>query len=182
MFTFPYVHVVQIMHDFKFLINTFFTMHGHASSSAFSKWAYKQYAYSVSHIHASILSIFLFTHCIVKILYLTNYGQKANLWIFWTFSYGGKFRNLGGNRDVRALWMRILPRGMRNIERTWWNRKASGTKSSSSDKSIGKTPTWIGCPPSITPIPWCQASLWEPEDATEALWCGTGAHNKITVW
>jgi hypothetical protein len=49
--------------------------------------------------------------------YLTNYGQKANLWTFWTFSYGGKFRNLGGNRGVRALWTRILPRGMRNIER-----------------------------------------------------------------
>jgi hypothetical protein len=31
------VQVIQIMHDFKFLINTFFTTHGHASSSAFSK-------------------------------------------------------------------------------------------------------------------------------------------------
>jgi hypothetical protein len=66
MFTIPYVHVIQSMHDFKFLINTFFTVHGHASSSGISKWAYKQYAYFVSHIHASILSIFLFTHCIVK--------------------------------------------------------------------------------------------------------------------
>jgi hypothetical protein len=50
--------------------------------------------------------------------YLTNYGQKANLWTFWTFSYGGKLRILGGNRGVRAVWTRILPRGMRNIERT----------------------------------------------------------------
>jgi hypothetical protein len=65
MFTIPYVHIVQSMHAFKFLINTFFTMHGHASSSAISKRAYKQYAYFVSHIHASILSIFLFTHYIV---------------------------------------------------------------------------------------------------------------------
>jgi hypothetical protein len=31
------VHVVQSMHAFKFLINTFFTVHGHASSSAISK-------------------------------------------------------------------------------------------------------------------------------------------------
>jgi hypothetical protein len=50
--------------------------------------------------------------------YLTNYGQKANLWTFWTFYYGGKFRILGGNRGVSAVWTRILPRGMRNIERT----------------------------------------------------------------
>jgi hypothetical protein len=50
--------------------------------------------------------------------YLTNYGQKANLWSFWTFSYGGKLRILGGNRGVRAVWTRVLPRGMRNIERT----------------------------------------------------------------
>jgi hypothetical protein len=50
--------------------------------------------------------------------YLTNYGQKANLWTFWTFSYRGKLRILGGNRGVHAVWMRILPRGMRNIERT----------------------------------------------------------------
>jgi hypothetical protein len=31
------VHIIQIMHDFKFLINTFFSAHGHTSSSAFSK-------------------------------------------------------------------------------------------------------------------------------------------------
>jgi hypothetical protein len=54
----------------------------------------------------------------IKNSYLTNYGQKANLWTFWTFSYGGKLRILGGNRGVRAVWTRILPRGMRNIERT----------------------------------------------------------------
>jgi hypothetical protein len=70
MFTFPYVHVFLYMHDFKFLINTFFTAHGHASSSAFSKCAYRQYAYLVSHIHASILSIFLFTYCIVKMAFV----------------------------------------------------------------------------------------------------------------
>jgi hypothetical protein len=37
MFNFPYVHVFLYMHDFKFLINTFFFAHGQASSSAFSK-------------------------------------------------------------------------------------------------------------------------------------------------
>jgi hypothetical protein len=36
MFTFPYVHVFLYMHDFKFLINTFFPAYGHASFSAFS--------------------------------------------------------------------------------------------------------------------------------------------------
>jgi hypothetical protein len=114
--------------------------------------------------------------------YLTNYGQKANLWTFWTFSYGGKLRILGRNKGVRAVWTRILPRGMRTIERTWWNREASGTKSSGSDKSTGKTPTWIGCPPRITPIRRHQTSLWEPQDATEALRYGAGTQIRRTIW
>jgi hypothetical protein len=121
-------------------------------------------------------------NCDCRNSYLTNYGQKANLWTFWTFSYEGKLRILGGNRGVRVVWTRILPRGMRNIERTWWNREASGTKSFGSDKSIDKTPTWIGCPPSITPIRWCQASLWKPEDATEALRYGTGTQIRRITW
>jgi hypothetical protein len=84
MFTIPYLHVVQIMHDFKFLINTFFTTHGHASSSTISKCAYKQYAYFVSHIHASILSIFLFTYYIVKmafvLLQITRVHNNSSHW------------------------------------------------------------------------------------------------------
>jgi hypothetical protein len=84
MFTIPYVHIVQSMHAFKFLINTFFTMHGHASSSAISKRAYEQYAYFVSHIHASILSIFHFTHCIVKmasvLLQITRVHNNSSHW------------------------------------------------------------------------------------------------------
>jgi hypothetical protein len=72
------------MHDLKFLINTFFTAHGHASCSAFNKFAYKQYAYLVSHIYASILSIFLFTHCIVKmalvLLQITRVHNNSSPW------------------------------------------------------------------------------------------------------
>ena len=34
---FFYVRIVLYMHDFKFLINTFFTTHEYISSSAFSK-------------------------------------------------------------------------------------------------------------------------------------------------
>jgi hypothetical protein len=33
------------------------------------------------------------------ILYLTNCGQNAYFWTFWTYSYRGELRNLGGNRD-----------------------------------------------------------------------------------
>jgi hypothetical protein len=39
--------------------------------------------------------------------HLTNYGQNAYFWTFWTFSHGGKSRNdtkpvSAGRRDLRV--------------------------------------------------------------------------------
>jgi hypothetical protein len=74
-------------------------------------------------------------------IHLINYGQNAYFRTFWTFSHREKSKNL----------------------------TQFGTKSSCGDKSIGQTPTYVGYPLNITPIPRHAPSLWKTKNAIEAL-------------
>jgi hypothetical protein len=54
--------------------------------------------------------------------HLTNYGQNAYFWTFWTFSHGGKSRNdtkhvSAGYRDLRVSAVSVGRRESKNFKK-----------------------------------------------------------------